>query len=139
VPDIQHSLTIAAPPERVWPALTTLDGVAGWWSIGHTELEGDPGVLGGEFRFQSRAVVIRMRVEALDPLRHVRWRPVEANAPGGWVGTTITFDLTADTAGTRLDFVHQGFAENNEGYRLVTGGWAQYLDNLKRLVETGAV
>ncbi len=135
MPDILHSFLIDAPPERVWPALTSNEGVGGWWSIGHTQLDGDPGSLGA-FLFRSRAVSIRIQVTALQPHDHVGWRPIEANAPGGWTGTTISFDLRSEGDGTRLDFAHRGFAEDNEGYRLVTGGWAQYLQNLKEQVET---
>ena len=126
------------PPARVWPALTTHAGVGAWWNIGRTELTGDPGVL-GQFRFQSGSVVIVMEVAALDPPAHVAWRPVEANAPGGWIGTAISFDLAAEGAGSRLDFAHRGFAEDHEGYRRVTEGWGVYLRNLKRLVEIGSV
>jgi uncharacterized protein YndB with AHSA1/START domain len=135
VPDIQHSLNVDVLPERVWPALTTNQGVVAWWNIGHTKLTGNPGVL-GEFSFQSRAIVIRMQVIDLAPYAHVEWRPIEANAPGGWLGTTITFDLSREGGGTHLDFAHRGFVEDNDGYRLVTGGWALYLQNMKRLVET---
>jgi uncharacterized protein YndB with AHSA1/START domain len=118
--------------------LTTVEGLAGWWSLGETTVEGDPGVR-GPFTFRSRAVVTHLGVTALDPPAHLAWRATESNAPGGWDGTTITFDLTPNDKGTRLYFAHRGFAEDNEGYRKVTAGWAHYLQNLKRLIETGTI
>lgn len=137
MPDIEHSIEIAAPPDRIWPALTTAKGLAGWWTLGETVLTGEPDRL-ESFTFQSRAVTTRMQVVALDPPRRVSWAPLESNAPGGWVGTTIDFELTPEGGGVRLDFAHRGFAEDEEGYRKVTAGWAHYLQNLKRFVEDQA-
>ncbi len=90
MPDIEHSIEIAAPSERIWPALTTAKGLAGWWTLGETSLTGDPSRLEG-FTFQSRAVTTRIQVVALDPPCRVSWLALESNAPGGWVGTTIEF------------------------------------------------
>lgn len=137
MPDINHRLEIEANPEEVWTALTTATGITGWWTLGDTTVSGDPGKLAG-FRFQSRNVVTDIEVEALDRPTHVAWRTVASNAPGGWAGTKITFDLIGEGKTTRLDFAHRDFAEENEGYRRVVGGWAHYLQNLKQFVETGS-
>jgi uncharacterized protein YndB with AHSA1/START domain len=136
MPDIQHTLSIDAPTDWVWLALTTTEGLRGWWSLGETVLDGDPGVL-GPFTFRSRAVVTALEVTSLKPPTHVAWRAIRSNAPGGWDGTSITFDLMSEGGGARLDFAHRGFAEDNGGYRKVTAGWAHYLQNLKRLIESG--
>ena len=32
MPDILHRLTIHAPPERVFEALTTAEGIRNWWT-----------------------------------------------------------------------------------------------------------
>jgi uncharacterized protein YndB with AHSA1/START domain len=137
MPDIEHALRLQAPPERVWPALATASGLAGWWTLGETRLAGDPGKL-GPFTFQSRAVVTHLEVTRLDPPRHVAWRATHSNAPGGWDGTVITFDLVPENGETRLDFAHRGFAEANDGYRKVLAGWAHYLQTLKHVIEPGA-
>ncbi len=135
MPDIRHTMTIEATPQQIWPALTTAEGVGGWWTLGDAMLTGEFGAP-GEFSFQSRDVTSRIEVTVLDPPAHVAWRAIESNAPGGWAGTTITVDLTAEGDGARLDFAHRGFAEDNEGYRRVVAGWAHYLQNLKRAIET---
>ena len=134
MPDIHHRLTIEAPPAAVWPHLTTVEGVAGWWSIGHTEIEGGVGC-GEAFRFHSRQVRIGLEViEAAPPSRLV-WRATEANAPGGWPGSSIVFRLTPADGGTALDFTHMGLAESGEPLARVTAGWAHYLGQLKRRAE----
>jgi hypothetical protein len=78
-----------------------------------------------------------VRVDALDAPHRVGWTTLSANAPGGWDGTTITFELSVDGSDTVLSFAHRGFAEANEGYALVTTGWAYYLVSLQHYVETG--
>lgn len=136
MPDIEHRLEVSATPDRIWPALTTAEGVGGWWTLGDAILVGDFGEA-GVFRFQSRGVAIRLSVAGFDRPRHLAWRPIEANAPGGWIGTMISFDLAPDGDATRLRFAHRGFAADDEGYRRVHAGWAHYLGRLKQFVETG--
>ena len=134
--DIEHQLSIGASAERIWPSLTTAEGLSGWWTLGETRLEGDPGAI-GIFIFRSRAGVTHLEVLSLSQPRQITWRPIESNAPGSWRGTAITFDLFIVHGKTRLEFAHRGLADDDEGYRKVQAGWAHYLQNLKRFVETG--
>ena len=135
MPDILHRLTIHAPPERVFEALTTAEGIRNWWTR-DADLDAHIGGA-GEFRFYGGSGMTSVRVDALDAPHSVGWTTLSANAPGGWDGTTITFELTADGTDTVLSFAHRGFAEANEGYALVTTGWAYYLVSLQHYVETG--
>jgi uncharacterized protein YndB with AHSA1/START domain len=135
MPDIMHMLTIAAPPERVYQALTTAEGIRAWWTR-EAELDGQVGGA-GEFRFYGGRVVTTVTVDARTPPAHVGWRTVASTAPGGWVGTTIAFDLRAEGSGTVLLFAHRGFKEANEGYARVTTGWAYFLVSLQQYLERG--
>jgi uncharacterized protein YndB with AHSA1/START domain len=47
-PDYAASLTIQAPIETAYAALTTVDGLRGWWT-GHADGSPEPG---GEIRFE---------------------------------------------------------------------------------------
>ena len=71
VVDILHQVGVAgATPEEVYDALTTLDGLAGWWTVdttGETRVD-------GVIRFRFGAGGLDMRVEELVPGRLVRWR-----------------------------------------------------------------
>ena len=135
MPDIMHMLKIDAAPERVYRAITTADGVRHWWTH-DTELDTEVGGA-GQFGFFDRRVVTTVRVEALVPPTHVGWRVASSGAPGGWVGTTIAFDLRPDGDATTLLFAHRGFAEADEGYARVTTGWGIYLQSLRQYLETG--
>jgi uncharacterized protein YndB with AHSA1/START domain len=135
MPDIMHLIKIHAPAERVYQALTTAAGIHGWWT---RDADLDSGIGGtGEFRFYGGKGVTRVRIEALEPPARVRWKTIAANAPGGWEGTTIAFDLREEGEDTILSFAHRGFAEAGEGYALVNTGWAYYLVSLQQYLETG--
>jgi uncharacterized protein YndB with AHSA1/START domain len=135
MPDIVHRLTIDATPERVFEALTTAEGIRNWWT---RDADLDVTIGGtGEFRFHAGGSIANVRVDALEPPCRIGWTTVSANAPGGWDGTTITFELRAEADRTVLLFAHRGFAEANDGYALVTAGWAHYLVSLRQYVETG--
>lgn len=94
MPDIMHLVRIHAPPERVYQALTTEEGIRNWWT---RDAELDARIGGtGEFRFYEGKGVTKVRVDALEKPVRVGWTTISANAPGGWDGTTINFDLRAE-------------------------------------------
>lgn len=135
MPDILHLLKIRTPPARVYQALTTADGVRAWWT---RDADLEPALGGtGAFRFYEGTKVTAVRIDALAPSARVGWTTLSADAPGGWAGTTITFDLRPDADGTVLAFAHRGFAQADDGYALVTTGWAYYLVSLQQYLETG--
>jgi len=67
----------------------------------------------------------------------VVWKTIASTAPGGWKGTTISFDLREDGEDTVLSFSHRGFAQADENYARVTTGWAYFLISLQQYLETG--
>jgi len=135
MPDIMHRIKIHASPERVYQALTTAEGIRNWWTrdaVLDAKIGGS-----GEFRFYEGQGVTKVSIDHLEPPVRVAWSTISANAPGGWAGTTIAFDLRADGDGTVLAFAHRGFAQADEGYALVTTGWAYFLVSLQQYLETG--
>jgi uncharacterized protein YndB with AHSA1/START domain len=136
MPDITHAITIRATPARVYAAVMTSEGIRKWWTrdaVLDARIGGS-----GEFGFVDRKVVTRVRVDELMPPTHVRWTTISSNAPGGWAGTTITFDLRAESSGTTtLSFAHRGLAQSDSGYALVAKGWSHYLVSLQQYLQTG--
>jgi uncharacterized protein YndB with AHSA1/START domain len=49
--DIVHRIGAVASPEDVYRALTTVEGLAGWWTE-DTKQDGDAGEAGGVIRFR---------------------------------------------------------------------------------------
>ncbi|HVO00671.1 MAG TPA: SRPBCC domain-containing protein [Candidatus Cybelea sp.] len=136
MPDIVHLIRIKAAPARVYEALTTADGIAGWWTRDVT-LDGAVGGIGA-FQFYGCTSMTRVRIDTLEPERRVAWTVLNSDAPGGWDDTTIAFTLRRDGEETVLSLAHRGFASESEGFALVSTGWAYYLVSLQHLLERGA-
>jgi uncharacterized protein YndB with AHSA1/START domain len=134
---IAHRVGIAAPGSKVYAALATLDGLAAWWTRSTTGVC----VPGGQIDFHfdtpsgERLGSATMQVEALDPVRQVRWRCLAG--PPEWIGTQIVFDLREDEGWTIVRFAHREWREASEFTEHCSMKWATFLSSLKSLVETG--
>ena len=119
---------LAASTEEVFAALTTLDGLSGWWT---RDTQGDPGV-DGELTFTfSPGNTTTMRVDRLDRPRRVEWTCVAQHIenfdpPDEWVETRLVFDLVPDGAATRLTLTHVGLSWLDCREQCVPG-WEFYL------------
>jgi uncharacterized protein YndB with AHSA1/START domain len=131
--DILHRIGIqGGSPKQVYDAITTLDGLAGWWTddtVGETSVGG---VI--EFRFEPGG--IDMRVAQLEPERSVRWDVV--GGPAEWIGTSVQWDLRQDGEWTIVLFRHEGWREPVEFMHHCSTKWATFLMSLKQLLESGS-
>jgi uncharacterized protein YndB with AHSA1/START domain len=131
--DILHRVAVErTAPEKVYDALTTIDGLAGWWTRDTTGDAGEGGVIA--FRFPPGG--FDMSVVETTPGEHVRWEVVDG--PEEWVGTAIDWRLRAEDGWTIVMFAHEGWAEPVEFMHHCSTKWATYLMSLKRLLEDGA-
>jgi len=130
---IIHFVHVKAPPQEVYRALTTRDGLAGWWS---TNVRVEPGV-GGivDFRF-IEVFNPDMEVTRLDENRRVEWKCVGGHDE--WRDNTFSFELRDQDGETGLMFV-QVYAQelSDEVYGTYNFNWGYYLGSLKKLCETG--
>lgn len=129
--DIMHLIRIHAPAERVYEAITTADGIRQWWTR-DAAIEPRIGAA-GEFGFYGKRFIVKLAVEELNPVTHVRWRVTNAV----WPGSDIAFDLKGDGNETTLLFAHRGFPGADEAYAGASTRWGFYLLSLKRYVQTG--
>jgi uncharacterized protein YndB with AHSA1/START domain len=130
--DILHRIGVKdSSPDEVYDALTTIDGLSGWWTDdtkGSTEVGG---VI--EFRFPPGG--FDMEVVENRPARGVTWKVVDG--PEEWVGTTVDWELRQDDDHTIVLFKHQGWKEPVEFMHHCSTKWATYLMSLKSLIENG--
>ena len=132
MPDILHRVAIKSSPNDTYRALTTREGLAGWWT---TDTQGNCDVGGViQFRFGDRGF-IDMKVLELDPAKRVLWQVVDG--PPDWIGTKVSFELTQDDDFTIILFKHQGWKEPVEFMHHCSTKWALFLISMKSLVETG--
>jgi len=135
--DIIHRIGIKAPLSQVYSALTSIDGLAHWWT---EETQGN-GQVGGkiEFLFRSKAgeLIGKMVMEVQKCLsdKEVQWRCMEG--PVEWIGTDITFQLSLQDNQTILLFGHRNWREANEMTSHCSMKWAIFLLSLREYVESG--
>jgi uncharacterized protein YndB with AHSA1/START domain len=131
--DILHRIGVrGADPSQVYAALTTVDGLAGWWTDNTSGNADAGGKL--EFRFPP---VGGFDMEVLDatPASHVAWRVVDG--PDEWLGTTIDWTIRQEGEWTIILFEHAGWREPVEFMHHCSTKWGSFLMSLKALVETG--
>ena len=130
--DILHRIGVeSSTPVAVYEALTTIDGLSGWWT---SDTTGDTDI-DGVIRFRFGPGDINMKVRELVPAKHVLWEVVDE--PEEWVGTTVSFDLRQDGDFVIVLFEHRGWTEPTEFMHHCSTKWASYLLSLKALLETG--
>jgi len=131
MPDIMHRIKIPASSERIYQALTTVDGIRNWWT---RDADIDSNIGGtGEFRFYGRRFVAKVKIDELIAPSRVSWSVVNA----AWEGNLIQFDVEADGGGSWLSFAHRGFKEADQNYAAATTRWGYYLVSLRRYLQTG--
>ena len=131
--DILHRIGVTSSPDDVYAALTTVDGLAGWWT---EDTEGD-GDVGGVIRFRFGDLGgFDMKVMDVQPAELVLWEVVDG--PEEWIGTQVRFELKQEEDFTIVLFSHAGWREPVEFMHHCSTKWATFLMSLKRLVETGA-
>ncbi len=126
-------VVIDAPRADVLRSLTTLDGLAGWWSV---DVTGSPEV-GGELRFGFDNHAIFMQVVRADE-DMVEWQcRLHENLPE-WAGTTVRFELF-DRPGpsTRLYFRHDGLVPSCDCYEQCAQGWDFFMPSIAAAAERG--
>jgi uncharacterized protein YndB with AHSA1/START domain len=131
--DIRHRVGIDTPPTRVYEALSTVEGLSGWWT---RHIEGDSAVGGSlRFFFGSPEPSAVMEVTELTPDANVTWCCTEG--PDEWVGTTFAFDLSESGGETTVLFTNAGWDEPVEFLHHCSTKWAYFLLELKSGLEGG--
>jgi uncharacterized protein YndB with AHSA1/START domain len=136
---IERTVELAHPPAAVWAALTTAEGLAGWFG-NEAAIDLRPGGAAW-MRWTGEGFTANMRVERVEEPRvfgftwHIYGLPDDDPRR-----TYVEFTLEPVAAGTRLTVVESGFAQlpddahrksydgNAEGWAKELGELADYLD-----------
>ncbi|MCA1586309.1 MAG: SRPBCC family protein [Acidobacteria bacterium] len=143
---IDKTIEIAAPPERVWRALTNAVELSQWFRV---TIEGEiaPGQEVWMTSVHAEHTGQRFRVrfaEMTPPSRLVwQWHPGAVDSGVDYSAeprTTVTFTLEPSDRGTRLSVAETGFdqiplARRAKVYEDNTQGWTEVLVWLQRHVE----
>jgi hypothetical protein len=131
-----RAIEIQARCDHVFEALTTLDGLRGWW----TPIVSGDGSEGGElaFGFEGLNETITMRVEQATAPVAVSWQCLEHSGHPEWVGTRIFFGIDeVDSSSCVLRLRHEGLIPTLSCYLVCERGWDRFLASLAKHAETG--
>lgn len=130
--DILQDLVIAAPPMKIFEAISSPCGMNEWWT---KECTGEPKV-GSVYtlwfgpKYDWRGTVTRCVPGTAFELEI-------SHADEDWNGTKVGFELTERKGSTQVCFHHIGWPEHNEHFRTSNHCWAMYLRILRRYLEHG--
>jgi uncharacterized protein YndB with AHSA1/START domain len=134
--DILHRVGIKASPEKVYQALATPEGVAGWWTTSTTGDRTTGGMIRTVFFADGKELgAFALKLLELHPGKRVVWQVM--SGPPEWLGSKIGFDLKQEGDYTIILFKHDGWKEPVEFMYHCSTKWAVFLMSLKSLVETG--
>jgi uncharacterized protein YndB with AHSA1/START domain len=131
---IERTVELAHPPATVWAALTTAEGLAGWFG-NEAAIDLRPGGAAW-MRWTGEGFTADMRVERVEEPKvfgftwHIYGLPDDDPRR-----TYVEFTLEPVAAGTRLTVVESGFAQlpddaHRKSYDGNTEGWAKELGEL---------
>jgi uncharacterized protein YndB with AHSA1/START domain len=138
---IERTVQVAHPPQKVWAALTTAEGLSAWFGNEAT-IDLRPGGA-AQMRWNEEGFTAEMRVERVE-------EPTVFGFTWGIYGlpaddprrTYVEFTLEPAGAGTRLTVVETGFAQlpedlHRKAYDGNTEGWAKELGELVAYLDAG--
>lgn len=127
---IYHQIGIKAPVEKIYNALTSLEGVSSWWAPASGACDA-----GSELVFHFGEHKVTMQVIASVSNLRVVWENIDDE--GEWKDTLFTFDLQQDDEQVLVNFTHADWEEVTELFTHCSTKWAVFLLSLKEYVETG--
>jgi uncharacterized protein YndB with AHSA1/START domain len=129
--DVLFRFDVDATPETVLAALTTSDGIKGFWTS-RADVPADVGAT-LKVEFAVAPLPFDLRLELSDA-QTVVWRT--ETFPPHWVGSQIRWDVDAREQGSTVNFRHSGLNTEAEAGQ-VAYTWGQVMVKLKQYAESG--
>ncbi len=144
---VVSQIQIAAPPERVFQALTDPKQVMRWWTsdvcqIDSFAMEPKPG---GHWRYDSKQGTLN--VNGVSKF-HCEGEVLEYDPPRllaySWIAnwhddksrrTIVRWELAATSGGTHVKVTHSGLAQEPTARKDYSGGWPGVVEQLKKFIE----
>ena len=132
------SVTIDAPIDQVWRAITTPDLIEGWFFGVQTRSDWGPGsdvVHSGEWEgrpYEDKGVILQIERPTL--LEHTHWSPVSGRPDRPENYESVTYRLTERGGKTQIT-VSEGNLPSEDAKSMSEQGWRMALDALKQLCE----
>jgi len=132
-----YSFTSSKTPSAIFELLLHIEQ---WWSGKYEEtIKGESEKVNDEFTFKAGggAHYSKQKLIELIPNKKIVWLVTDSKLnfisdPSEWVGTTFSFDISTEDNKTKVTFMHDGLVPEIECYDACSGGWTQYLEQLKK-------
>lgn len=112
-PHIVHRIRIKAPLAKVYAAVTTIEGIAGWWTRETTGSSALGSIVNARFTGNDEEIwKSTFEMMKLEPHKCANWRI--RSGPDEWIGTDVTFDLSQDGDMTLVQFGYRNWPKAEE-------------------------
>jgi uncharacterized protein YndB with AHSA1/START domain len=140
-------IDIAAPPERVFKALTDAKELLLWFTDSScpVKLWEMDARLGGRYRYATEKGKVLVNnvsefechgeILELDPPRLLVYTWIANWHEDKSRRTVVRWELTPNTAGTHVKVIHSGLSQENAARKDYSGGWPGAVEMLKNFVE----
>jgi uncharacterized protein YndB with AHSA1/START domain len=144
---VVSEIEIAAPPERVFQALTTADELARWFTnascpVKFWEMDARSG---GRYRYATKTGTVMVNgvsefechgeILEIDPPRLLVYSWIANWHENKDIRTVVRWELTPNAGGTHVRVIHSGLAREDAARKDYSGGWPGVLEMLKEFVE----
>jgi uncharacterized protein YndB with AHSA1/START domain len=128
--DVNLEEVLPHPVEAVWKAITDPESISDWL-MATSDFE--PRV-GAAFRLKTDRLSadgwVKAEVRELEPPTRMVW---SWSVEDGLRPSTVTFELAAESGGTRLTLRHVGEINDQAGAE-ISGGWPSRIELLRRIL-----
>jgi uncharacterized protein YndB with AHSA1/START domain len=133
---ISKTVEIGVSPDVIYRAVSTAEGLRGWWAKSLKVEKGSEGVL--ELSFAGGAHIWRIRfAKGMVPAR-AEWDVLEQRPLSEMNGTKLVFDIKKEgPGGSKLRFQHVGLDPRCDCYKDTNAAWDYLMGSLKDLLEKG--
>jgi hypothetical protein len=133
---ILKTVDIGTSPDDLYRAVSTADGLHGWWAKNLRVAHGSEDVL--ELSFGEGAHIWRIRfARGMEPTR-AEWDVLEQRPLSEMTGTKLIFEIEkAGPRGSKLRFQHAGLNSQCSCYKDTNAAWDYLMGSLKDFLENG--
>ncbi len=132
---ISKAADIHIPPDVVYRAVSTADGLRGWWAKDLTMEDGPDGVLLLRWTSDHHA---RVRFAKGKAPSRAEWDVLEHRPFSEWDGTKLVFAIEKmGPRSSKLQFQHVGLTPECDCYDACNGGWEYLMTSVKDYSEKG--
>lgn len=136
-PTFVYVTYIAAPPERVWEALTRPEMTEKYWFGYRVSADGKAGERMTAVNPAGRLAHDDPIIESDPPRKLVYgWKPLYKDMPDERP-SRVTFLLESFKGQTRLTVTHDEFEDGSRIFGMISKGWPAVLSSLKSFLEMG--